>query len=226
MIRTKDIAMTKLNDDDIAGLLPFYVAGTLDDADAQEVARWLKTDPRGSEALNRVLEEQAEVVTANERIDVPSGALATLMQDVANEPQKSSLRRAAPGLFKGISDWLNQMPSAVSWAAAAALALVVVVQNVPMLMHGGEPSYEVSSGAQDVKGRLFLVRFADTAGMAAVNAALSEAAAVIADGPKGNGNYIVRLAEGETYGPVKERIETLRAKRDIVKMIIERSPGN
>jgi anti-sigma-K factor RskA len=222
MIRNEDFAMTKHSVDDIASLLPFYVAGTLEETEAREVARWLETDPRGPAALERALDEQAEVIAANERVKVPSGSLARLMQDVDREPRKAAFRVTRLGLLSRIAEWLAETPPAVSWAAAGALALVVIVQNAPIIFQGGEKPYEVSSGAPADSGTLYLIRFADGADMAAVSAALSEAGAVIVDGPKGKGNFIVRLAEGDAYGPAKDRVETLRARRDIVTLIIER----
>lgn len=217
--------MMKLSDDDIAGLLPFYVAGTLDAREAREVAHWLEIDPRGAAALERALEEQAEVIAANERVDAPSGALAKLMQDVGAEPRKATINLSRPGLFSRLAQWLTEAPPAVSWAAAAALAVVVVVQNLPAVIQGTDTSYEVSTGTPAAGGSLYLIRFAEGADMTDISAALREVGAVIADGPKGNGNYVVRLSKNDALGPAKERAETLRAKRDIVKLLIEKSPG-
>lgn len=217
--------MTKLSDDDIAGLLPFYVAGTLSDDDERDVAHWLETDPRGLRALERALEEQSEVITANEKIAVPSGALARLMQDVAREPAAATFNVSRPGLLTRVSDWLTAAPPGLAWTAAAALALVVIAQNVPAVLQGLETPYEVSSGTNTTEGSTYLVRFAENADMAAVGAALKEAHAVITDGPKGNGNYVVRLLEDDGIAEAGKRIEALRAKRDIVKLVIEKSPG-
>ncbi len=217
--------MTKQMDETIAGLLPFYVAGTLDEGEARMVARWLESDPRGSEALQRALEEQAQVIAANERIKVPSGGLARLMEDVAAEPRVA--RRSPPGLnlFDRIMGWIREAPPSMSWGAVAALALVVAIQNVPLPFGGTDAPYEVSSGGPVESGKLYLIRFADDADMAAVSAVLSDAGAVITDGPKGNGNYVVRLAEGGASGSIETRLDALRAKRGIVKLVIEKSNG-
>lgn len=207
--------------DDIAALLPWYAAGTLEPKDAQRVERALRQDADLVRQLEIVREELDETVIGNERLAGASPhALDALFKAIDAEPKR---RSAAAGLFDlggRLADWLS--PKTLAWAAVAA-ALVIAVQAgilVDLAGRTGGSTYETASapngaGARD--GIALMVGFQPTAQAAAIDALLAEIGASVVEGPRG-GLYKVRIGPASMPRAETERkLALLRLRTAVVR---------
>jgi hypothetical protein len=70
-------------------LLPWYVAGTLDERNAERVEDALGRNSELARQLSLVRDEYAEIVALNERLEAPSGlALQRLFAAIDAEPER------------------------------------------------------------------------------------------------------------------------------------------
>jgi anti-sigma factor RsiW len=216
--------MTTNLEDEMAGLLPFYVSGRLDGHDLSRVKQWIETDPKGQAALRNAIAEHAEVVADNEAVVPPGGALDKLMRDVEREPQRQNLSQLVkPGFFKEFADWLGGTPGVAGWAAAAAMTLIVAVQTGALLQRPAEQPYTVSSGSKSERtGPVYMVRFSTDAAIADISAELGAVGASIVEGPLGKDSYLVRFEESDLLGPVAERVKQLKGRAGLVQLMFEK----
>lgn len=187
--------------EDIEMLLPWYEAGTLDAAEAERVASYLKQHPEISDQLALVREEQDAAIGANEALGAPAaGALDRLMVSIEAEAGPAPARAATDGAMGWIARLLGgPIPAGVRWAAGAAMVLIVA-QTVSLGVLLTEPRtgtrYLPASGHEKAltEGTFALVLFNKDAGAGAITALLSELDATIVEGPKPDGFYRVRLS--------------------------------
>jgi hypothetical protein len=209
----------KLSHGDLEELLPWHAAGTLDSHEAAEVERAIAADPELARRFALVREELTETILLNESLGAPSArAMETLFRAI--DQDRKVVRRAAtsPGLGARIAEFFS--PRALAWTASAAVVIVMlqagVIARLALEEQDGakvaatslaaapvEPkSFEVASAPSTVTtrglqiGSYALVQFAPQASMADVNKFLDARGAAIVDGPKANGIYRVRVAQG------------------------------
>jgi len=205
--------------DEMAGLLPFYLADGLDDADRARVEAWLESDEDGRRALRELEAERDAVVSANEAIAPPAGALGRLMEEIDKDPtpaKAASWMKA--GVLQGVFDWLNATPASLAWAACAALLAVTVVQT-SMLVNLSEPPVIASGNGQVLKAAIAIVMFKPSATAEAIADALDTAKASIVSGPTASGMYELRLKEDKALATVAKRIQELAGRKDVVQYV-------
>ncbi|MBU1176150.1 MAG: hypothetical protein KKH72_12165 [Alphaproteobacteria bacterium] len=179
---------TKLPADEAELLLPFYVNGTLGEADRQAVESWLTRADDAAGLLARVTEELELTRSDAETLGMPSRqVLDKLMSEIGAAPSAAR----APGLVERI--W-NMLSPRYALAGAAALCAVVALQ-AGYIVYSGQKApaeYQTASGqAGTFAGPTALVVFAAGAEMSAIAARLAELDLVILDGPKPGGMFVV-----------------------------------
>lgn len=211
-------------------LLPWYVAGTLDDDERQRVQDFLEHDPELRSQLALIEEDRMETHFVNEALGAPSaGALSRLMDRIdAEAPMKVGAAAMASGLWQKVDQFIQDLtPSAVRWAAVAA-AIMIFIQAVALggLLTGniGGSGYQTASGdpaAGTNVGTFALVKFADSAKSGQINELLAASGARIVDGPKPGGIYRVKISD--TILPDAERdlaIEALAKDTNIITLVL------
>jgi hypothetical protein len=187
---------------EIEDLLPWYANGRLAPAEKRRVEAALAEDSELARRLELVREEMAETIAANEAITPASSrAFDKLMAGIEAMPQPARpLAAIKAGLMDRLGDFLAGLaPRKLAYAAAAVVA-VVAIQSVALTGLVGEragSSYGTASqGEVATAGPSVLIGFAAEAKMEAVSAFLKRHGASLAEGPKANGFYRLRLAPG------------------------------
>jgi hypothetical protein len=187
---------------EVEDLLPWYANGRLTPSDRRRVETALTQDPDLARRLELVREEMAETITANEAL-MPSASRAfdKLMAGIEAEPRPSRpLAAVKAGIMDRLGGFLAGLaPRRLAYAAAAVVALVAIQSAVLTELVGerGGASYGTASQGEVVAaGPSILVAFAADAKMEAVSAFLKRHGADVAEGPKANGFYRLRLAAG------------------------------
>lgn len=214
-----------LEHDDVDGLLPWYVTGRLEAADAARVEARLARNPDELRRLALVREEADESILANEAIRVRSAYHANrLLAEVAR--REAPLTSAVAGLWQRIGTMLA-LPSAgaVRWAAAAAMLLIAVQAGALATLIAGSPAarYAPASGSPATadQGAVALVVFAGHASAAAVVDLLAAHDISIVHGPDGSGAFTVRLGPATMSDAVRQgKIAALQARGDLVNLVV------
>jgi anti-sigma factor RsiW len=211
---------------EIEMLLPWYVTGKLDSAGAARVEAFLASHPEMARQLALVTEERGEVIAANEATALPSmSGLDRLMASVDRERlmRSSALSYARVG-WNAIKGFFSApSPSAVRWAAAAALALLsiqgAVVGSLLVERRGG--AYETAAGPRAAGALSALVSFADDATAAQISGLLAEFDAQIVEGPKPGGAYRVTFVLAPATAVAQsELLRRFEGRRDVVRMVL------
>ena len=195
--------MSGMTREDVAGLLPFAVNGSLAPTEAREVEDWLARDPDLQDdagfltRLRGMMRAEPLPQTGTEF------ALARLMRDLP--PQ------LAPETAQPAAQAHTALASARRWRApamAAALAALVVGLGTAALMRPAPqeaPIYEQASGDAAELPRL-TVTFAPEARLSEVAALLQAQDLVIVDGPGALGLYRLELPPGADAAAVAEAL--------------------
>jgi hypothetical protein len=210
--------------EEIEMLLPWYVTGRLDAADAAKVEAYLAAHPRVARQLDLARAERDETVARNESLGFPSpGATARLMASLpAARPGRAALRAVRSGLQQIGELFVAPTANAVRWAAvAAAVLLAVQAVAIGTLLTERTGSYRTAAGGQDREGITVLVTFAENAKAAAISQLLANFDASIVDGPKAGGVYKVRLRTEDRSPAAREAlVRRLAERRDVVRAIL------
>lgn len=218
---------------EIEQLLPWYVADTLDRAEHERVADYIRQHPEISSQLELVRDELDETISINESLGAPSaGALDRLMTSVAAEPKPgATMRKAArkleQGFWQKLDDFLIALTPNTRRLATVTAALLIVAQaallgviysrNLPGTPAG--VTYETATGpeAAATRGTFAIVKFADGATSGAINSLLTGMGAKIVDGPKPGGIYRIRLSSNQLKPDDQAAtLEKLRSNQAVV----------
>lgn len=188
-------------DPQLLQMLPWYVNGTLDDADRARVDDWLRTDPAAAAELAWFQSLQQKV-----RADAPDVSdeigLARTLQRIRAESRPAAVaaptpRRApaTPSFTERLRGWLDQFNLSPAFAMAA---LVVVVQaGVILNLASGDRDYEqvraVTTEAAPTTGQLLRVAFKPEAREQEIRLLLVTLQGNIESGPGQLGDYYVRV---------------------------------
>ncbi len=175
-------------------LLPWYVTGKLEEAEARELEELAGEDQEFAMLIAEAKRESEAAASVNEALGKPSPDVwARIEKSIGEERQPRSslplaerihgLKAAVSGFFAGFT--------APQWQAVAAAAVAICVIQAAAIVYlaGGEgaPSkYRTASGPHtqaSTKRAAFLVSFLDNASIADVSKALDEAGVVIVEGP-------------------------------------------
>lgn len=204
------------NPDDIELLLPWYATGRLSEAERARVEAHLAAHPAARANLDAARAEHGDAVALNENLATPgAGALERLMGRIAAESGPSR----APGRswVERLGGWIDALSPRAMGAVAAGFLAIVVIQAITIgaLVKDGGPAYETASGnvAAPAGEPVIVIAFAPTATAEAITSLLTEAGAILVDGPRAGGLYGLRL-EG-TADPARS-LDLLRAHTDVV----------
>lgn len=210
--------------EEIETLLPWYVTGKLDDAEAKRVAAYLAQHPD--------MAERARIAHAerNETVHLAAMAEDHPPADVDRFMARITATRHGPGPeATGFMAWLNALVSVpfgggMRWAGAAAV-IVIMVQAaalftvlVPRIVN----DYEMAQGTKPaaLSGAFVLVRFADDASVSDIAKMLSELEMTLSDGPKAGDLFTVRIGpESLSAEERKSRSDALAARKDMVVFV-------
>ena len=200
---------------EIEDLLPWYANGRISPADRRRVEAALAVDAELARRLELVREEMAETIAANEAIAPPaSKGVDRLMAAIDAEPVRRTplVTAVKTGLMERIGEMLAALaPRRLAYAAAAIVA-VVALQSVAITgLVGGRDAgggYQTASqGATTAAGPSLLVAFAPEAKIADVAGFLKRHGATVAEGPKANGFFRLRLAPGTDAARIAEAMK-------------------
>lgn len=213
--------------EEVEKLLPFYVTGQLDHADADQVRDYLKRHPDVARELDLVHAERDSAVDAN--------------AIYANRPVRS-FDRVAAMIGKPVAqptrpagrdwmDWIRRlfaMPSSPALrfvGAAAAIVIILQAATIATLVVARHPGIFIGAsggnGAVDAGATVF-VRFAEDATTAAIADTLSGLGIRVVDGPRGGRLFTVRLGSKDMGEGERERlIAALKARSDVVVFVAQ-----
>ncbi len=183
-------------------LVPWYVAGKLEEALARELEELAKEDQEIAKLIAEAKREAQAAEAVNEALGGPSAAVWARIERSVEQESKTQTSawpaKRLQTLRAAIADFLAEL-TAPQWqaVAAAAVALCVIEAGALIYLAGGEntPSkFHTASGPQEQTSAtrsVFIVSFPDTATMGDIGKALDEAGAVIVGGP--NADMLYRL---------------------------------
>jgi len=211
--------------DEIEMMLPFYVTGQLDHAEANEIDDYLRHHPDVALQLDLIRAERESTAASNaiyaSRPARSFDRVAAMIGQTSARPARS----AGWGL-----DWLKQlfaMPSspALGFVGAAA-AIVILLQAVTigaLVVTHYSSIFNTAGGNETVDaGTTVVVRFADDASVAAIAEVLSGLGVKIIDGPRGGKLFTVRLGPKTMNESERERlIAALKARSDLIVFLTQ-----
>jgi hypothetical protein len=215
--------------EEIELLLPWYVMGRLDRADAARVEACLAQDADLARQLELIRAEQDQSLAGNAAIaERPASNVNRLMADVAK--RRVARAPAARPLWDRMRD-LFALPETgtMRWAAAAAAVLIVVQAGaIGTMLVRQTDSYLPASGGSPAgapttatPGTVALVGFVGGATTSAVVELLAAQDMSIVDGPNASGFFTVRIGPGDMSAAERAaKLDLLKRRGDIVAEII------
>jgi anti-sigma factor RsiW len=212
--------------DEIELLLPFYVTGQLDHAEANEIDDYLKHHPDVARQLDLIRAERESTAASNA---IYANRPARSFDRIAAMIGKTSARPARSAGW-GL-DWLKQlfaMPSSPTLGfvgAAAAIVILLQAATIGALVVGQYSGiFTGASGGNGTvdAGTTVVVRFADDASVAAIADVLSGLGVKIIDGPRGGKLFTVRIGPKTMSEGERERlIAALKARGDLIVFLTQ-----
>jgi hypothetical protein len=213
-------------DNEIEHLLPFYVTGKLSMPDRLRVEKALQRDTFLSDRLELVLEEQAVTVQAGGELGRPrQDAVDRFFARLHAEPFRSGLRPAQ----KHLLDWLARLaslvfaPRAFPYAGLAA-GIVVIAQAAVIGSLLTRPQtlpapWKPQFLPEAHQGCFAIAAFNPEAKLSEVAARLQAVQAVIVDGPKPSGLYLLRLGSNLSAAECDGALSMLGAEKDLIRYV-------
>jgi hypothetical protein len=217
----------KTKRDEIEMMLPFYVTGQLDHAEANEIDDYLERHPDVARQLELIRAERDSTAAAN---TIHASRPVRSFDRVAamiGTPSARPVRSAGWGLA-----WIKQLfalpssPALSFVGAAAAIVILLQAAAIGTLVVAQYPGiFGVAGGNETVDaGTTVVVRFADDASAAAIADALSGLGVKVIDGPSGGKLFTVRIGPKNMSEAERDRlIAALRARRDLIVFVTQKS---
>lgn len=215
--------------DEVELLVPWYVAGKLEEAEVRLVEDRAYQDKEFAKLIEDAKREAEAIALLNEAAGKPSPALwarieksAELDRQARTNPwlaeRIAQLRDAVSSFFAGLS--------APQWqaVAAAAVAICVVEAGAIAYLSGSETApakFHAASGPKAEMGAkhpAFIVSFKDTATIAEINKALGESGTLIVEGP--NTDSLYRLGLRNDNVPAKDQAYAKLQASGLVTLIL------
>jgi len=182
-------------------LLPFYVNGTLAEADREWVDAYLREHPQAAAELDGCRTLQTRLRTDVPAVSSEVGLERALARIRREGPAPQLARRAAtPSWMERLGHWLSTLvPQPLLKPAFAAALAVVAVQGVVIVQMAGERDDERSMvrslppGQVAEQGPYLKVNFKSDAREADIRMLLVQAHGSLAAGPGQLGDYYVRV---------------------------------
>ena len=209
--------------DEVEMMLPFYVTGQLDHAEANEIDDYLKHHPDVARQLDLVRAERESTAATNATYaSRPARSFDRVAAMIGKAPAQPA-RAAGWGL-----DWIKQLfavPSSPALGFVGATAAIVIllqaatIGTLVVAQYSGIFSPAGGNETADV-GTTVVVRFADDASAAAIADVLSGLGVKIIDGPRGGRLFTVRIGPKNMSEGERERlIAALKARSDLIVFV-------
>ena len=211
----------------IEELLPWYAAGTLDEANTRRVEDALTREPRLQTSLRLAREDRDETLLLNQNAGAPSGKAWARVQAAAQaEPRRATLGSRLAALLGLTGAWPSRAPARLAWGGAAA-AVVIALQGaaiVSLLPAATGPAYQTASQQNALsEGATVIIAFTTDATLQQVGALMQKHKASIVDGPRSGGLFRVRVGDKTmTKAQIDEIVAELRAD-SVVRMVLPAS---
>lgn len=210
-----------LEPQDIEELLPWYVTGRVSREEARGIEAALKTMPDLPDKLALAQRERDAVARAAETIEPPPPeTLQNLLQQVETTRQLRPGRADTAGQPGGwLADAFNRNLVWQGAFAVASIAIVVLGVRLYTLpssdfgVAGDAPATSINGAANPT----LLVTFQPDATVSQITALLTELDAVVADGPKPGGAYVIHLPRADD---VAAAMSTLESRKDLVASVL------
>jgi anti-sigma factor RsiW len=212
--------------DEVEMMLPFYVTGQLDHAEANEVDDYLKDHPDVARQLDLIRAERESTAAGNA---IYASRPARSFERVAAMIGKAPAQPARPAGW-GL-DWIKRlfaMPSSPALGfvgAAAAIVILLQAATIGTLVVAQYSGIFIGAsggnGTVDA-GTTVVVHFADDASAAAIADVLSNLGLRIVDGPRGGKLFTVRIGPKTMNEAERERlIAALKARSDLIVFVTQ-----
>lgn len=210
-------------------LVPWYVAGNLEEADAQLIEELALRDKEFARLIEEARLEAETIASLNEAERGPSSALWARIEKSLDQERRARprlwLAKRAGGLKDATSSFFAGL-SAPQWQAlaAAAVAICVVEAGAIAYLAGGASApakFHAASGPQaetSPRHSAFIVSFWDTATIAEIDKTLGDAGAVVVDGP--NADMLYRLGLRNDSVEAKDQAYAKLRASGLVKLIL------
>jgi hypothetical protein len=216
---------TKIRRDEVEMMLPFYVTGQLDHAEANEIDDYLKRHPDVARQLDLIRAERESTAAANAiYASRPARSFDRVAAMIGQAPAQPARAAGSP------LDWIKRllaMPSSPAFGfVGAAAAIVILLQaatigTLVVTQYPGIFNTAGGSGAVDA-GTTVFVRFADDATTAAIADVLSSLGLKIVDGPRGGKLFTVQIGPKTMSESERERmIAALKARNDVIVFVTQ-----
>jgi anti-sigma factor RsiW len=189
--------MTPERNEDLAALLPWYLNGTLDEAERARVEGWLRAAPERDAEL-----AMWRAVQADARIALPVPAF--------DEVGWRRLRTQLPGVRR--NSWLK--------VAAAASVLLIAGLQTAILVRDDAGVHRPLSETPLADHWQLRVRFADSATLAEIGAMLERHDAQVVAGPSALGLYTLAIPKHLAPSSPQTLVEALQAEPLIVEVTV------
>jgi hypothetical protein len=214
--------------DEVEMMLPFYVTGQLDHAEANEIDDYLKQHPDVARQLDLIRAERASTAASNA---IYANRPARSFDRVEAMIGKGSAQPARPARA-AVSplDWIKRlfaMPSSPTLGfvgAAAAIVILLQAATIGALVVAQYTGIFGTAGGNETvdAGTTVVVRFADDASAAAIADVLSGLGVKIIDGPRGGKLFTVRIGPKTMSEGERERlIAGLKARGDLIVFLTQ-----
>jgi hypothetical protein len=211
--------------DEVEMMLPFYVTGQLDHAEANEIDEYLKHHPDVARQLDLIRAERESTAAGNAiYASRPARSFDRVAAMIGKAPARPA-RSAGWGL-----DWIRRlfaMPSSPTLGfvgAAAAIVILLQAATIGTLVVAQYPGIFGTAGGNETvdAGTTVVVRFADDASAAAIADVLSGLGVKIIDGPRGGKLFTVRIGPKTMNESERERlIAALKARSDLIVFVTQ-----
>ena len=213
--------------------LPWYVNGTLDQAEraavtqhlaagCEECAREVKSLRALHKAVKAVGDEAPEPspFLLNRALAEIEDYERTRAQEQSRQSAKAP---ASPSLWDRLREsWSPKTPVFARVALATQLALVLVLGTIVIYQYENPQIYHTSSDSSGTKAKLSVI-FNENATEGGIRQALEEIHGSIVEGPTAQGRYTIQLAISLDQSAELDKImRTLQEKKDIVRSVEEK----
>jgi hypothetical protein len=218
---------TKIRRDEVEMMLPFYVTGQIDQADAKEIDDYLKHHPDVARQLDLIRAERESTSAANAiYASRPARSFDRVAAMIGKAPARPARTAGSPldwikGLFA-----LPSSPALGFVGAAAAIVILLQAATIGTMVVAHYPGIFSPAGGNGPvdAGTTVVVSFADDASAAAIADVLSGLGVKIIDGPSGGKLFTVRIGPKNMSEGERERlIAALRARRDLIVFVTQKS---
>lgn len=217
-----------------ATLLPWYLNGTLWEAERQRVAQHLTECQTCRSELEELTQLRRQVKEAYADLPGPSpqafrSVMATLQQGRRSQPE---LQRGFRWERAETTSWFDALDRCLRpllarrWAPTLAAILIVGQLAVLLWVMGWEPARSPQDGLAPSNGVVsrgipmatarYRVAFYETAPEQQIRAVMRDIAGRIVDGPSTEGFYTVEVPAGDAAA-VAAKLDALRSRSDVIR---------